>query len=197
MAHESDTHYYWPKPSIQTFSGREFYPLTPKAADIDVDDVAHALGMKCRYTGHCAFFFSVAQHSVLMSRYLEKRGADLVDQRWALLHDASEAYLPDVAGPIKKYLFDFCAIEDRVLMAVAERFGLPWPHSSLVKHADRVMYWREREVLMREADWLQDPPPELVITEDIREDIPIMRWDPDFAVHEFRVRFIELFTVWS
>ncbi len=193
MEHESDTHFYWKSPSIQTYTGCEFFPLAPRAADIDPADVAHALGLKCRYTGHCLYFYSVAQHSVLMSRYLEARGADPVDQRWALMHDASEAYLPDVAGPIKKHLPGFCEVEDKVLMAVAERFDLPWPHSSLVKHADRVMYWREREVLMPDATWIQPPPPGLEITEDMRDDIPIERWDPDLAVHEFRVRFIELF----
>lgn len=191
--HDSDPHYYWKTPSIQTHVGLEFFPLDPKVESIDLRDVAHALSLKCRYTGHCLFFYSVGQHSVLMSRYLGKRGASLLDQKWALMHDASETYLPDVAGPIKRFLPDFCAIEDRVLQAVGARFELPWPKSDLVTHADRLMYWRERRALMRDVPWLDPAPDGLAPTDDIVRDIPIERWSPERAEAEFLDRFSFLF----
>jgi hypothetical protein len=107
---------------IQTYTGRKFWPLDPRAEEIDILDVAMALSKKCRYTGHCLHFYSVAEHSVLMSRH-----AAPADKLWALLHDASEAYLPDVARPVKRDLVGFNAIEERVQRAVAQRFSLPWP----------------------------------------------------------------------
>jgi hypothetical protein len=37
---------------IQTASGLPFWPLNPRAQDLNIDDIAHAISMKCRYTGH-------------------------------------------------------------------------------------------------------------------------------------------------
>lgn len=51
---------------IETFTGRQFFPLEPDFEQVDIRDIAHALSMKCRYTGHVREFYSVAQHSVLM-----------------------------------------------------------------------------------------------------------------------------------
>ena len=52
---------------IQTYSGIEFYPLDPRIEEVKLLDIAHALSNICRFTGHCNEFYSVAQHSVLVS----------------------------------------------------------------------------------------------------------------------------------
>ena len=83
---------------IHTFTGRHFYPLNPNADDVDIEDIAHALANTCRFNGHVSTFYSVAQHCVLASQYCES------DPLWALMHDAAEAYLPDVAAPVKKVI---------------------------------------------------------------------------------------------
>lgn len=70
------------------------------AEEIDIHDIAHALSMKCRYSGHCPKFYSVAEHSVLVSGWLACEGRDLITQLAGLLHDAAEAYLVDLPGPI-------------------------------------------------------------------------------------------------
>jgi hypothetical protein len=82
---------------IQTFTGQAFDPFTPDLATIHYKDIAHALAHQCRFTGHTNEFYSIAQHSVIV--------ATLVPQPLqlaALLHDASEAYLCDIARPIKQ-----------------------------------------------------------------------------------------------
>ena len=79
-------------PFVSTFSGGRFHPLKPRIEEVRIEDIAHALSLKCRYSGQCARFYSVAEHSVLV--------AALVEPRWqpaALLHDAGEAYLADLA----------------------------------------------------------------------------------------------------
>jgi hypothetical protein len=81
---------------IQTFSGERFYPLTPDINTINIIDIAHALSMQCRFSGHTKFHYSVAQHCVYVS-YL----CNIEDAFYGLLHDASEAYLVDVPKPLK------------------------------------------------------------------------------------------------
>ena len=128
---------------IQTYTGRQFWPLDPRADEIDVIDIAHALSMQCRYAGHCLEFYSVAEHSVLVSRSLPPEL-----RLWGLLHDASEAYLIDVPRPIKPYLRGYVEMEDRVMEEVAERYNLDRPHRgyipTLVKMADARILVDER-----------------------------------------------------
>jgi hypothetical protein len=128
---------------IQTFTGRQFWPLAPRAEDVCIEDIAHALAMKCRYTGHCTRFYSVAQHSVLASQIVPSN-----DALWALLHDATEAYLPDVARPVKQEWPEFREWEDRLCAVIAEKFGLSMPMPDSIKHADLIMLRTERRDLM-------------------------------------------------
>lgn len=125
-------------PFITTYTGRRFHPLAPKPEEVCLADIAHALSMKCRYGGHCAQFYSVAEHSILV--------AALVPPEYrveALLHDAAEAYLADLAWPLKRSpeMRSFLEVEDRILTAVFQRFGVhPAAGSFLsqcVKEADR------------------------------------------------------------
>lgn len=121
---------------IETYSGRKFHPLDPRPEDVEIEDIAHSLAMQCRFNGHCRFFYSVAEHSVLVARHVESvagREAAL----WALLHDAAEAYVTDVPRPIKPMLRGYGEIEGRVMAAIAQRFGLPAVMPREVKEADR------------------------------------------------------------
>src|SRR5580692_700756 len=104
---------------IQTATGRQFWPMDPRPDEIFIDDIAHALSMLCRFGGHCLRFYSVAEHSVLLSRVAPQK-----HKLWALLHDASEAYLVDVPRPIKPMLVGYKAAEEKIQRAIAVRFNL-------------------------------------------------------------------------
>jgi len=80
---------------IETYTGKQFYPLDPYPEDIDVRDIAHALSNLCRFTGHCRAFYSVAEHSIYVSTHVPKTMA-----LQALFHDAPEAYIADISGPL-------------------------------------------------------------------------------------------------
>jgi uncharacterized protein len=129
---------------MQTYTGRAFWPLDPRPEEIDPLDIAHALGMLCRYGGHVRRFYSVAEHCVLMSRAVAPEFA-----LWALLHDATEAYLVDVPRPIKHYLPDYVAIEHRLMAVICERFGLDATEPPEVKDADNRILLDERAKLLK------------------------------------------------
>jgi hypothetical protein len=131
---------------MQTVSGRQFWPLDPRPEEVLIGDIAHALAMQCRFAGHCRRFYSVAEHSVLLSRAVAPE-----HKLWALLHDASEAYLVDVPRPVKPYLAGYRSAERRVMIAVCDRFGLPREMPSAVKVADDA-------ILMDEAAQNMSPP---------------------------------------
>lgn len=106
---------------IQIYSGKKFFPLDPNENDLNIEDIAHALSNQCRFAGHVREFYSVAQHSVLVSLDCCPENALA-----GLLHDASEAYLVDLPRPLKQSGgFEFYNEAERNLMAAIERkFGL-------------------------------------------------------------------------
>lgn len=141
---------------IQTYTGQKFDPAAPRAEDIDIVDIAHALSMLCRYGGHCKRFYSVAEHSVHASLHVAPENA-----LWALLHDASEAYLVDVPRPIKPLLVGYRELEAGIMGAVCERFGLPPEEPVDVTRVDRALLFDERVANMEVAPepWSTDVPP--------------------------------------
>lgn len=135
---------------MQTYTGKKFWPLDPDPAEIDILDIAHALSNACRYAGHVMRFYSVAEHSVLVSMHVSDP-----NQKWALLHDASEAYLVDMPRPVKRFLPGYQEAETRLMAAICERFGLPPEMPDEVKDIDNRILVDEREVLMAPStlDW--------------------------------------------
>ncbi len=143
---------------MQTAGNRQFWPLDPRPEEIYIEDIAHSLAHQCRFAGHVNRFYSVADHSVLVSMLCDKK-----DALTGLLHDATEAYLVDVPTPVKRYLDGYKAYEDRLYAAVAERFGLPAVLPASVKHADAVALATEARDLMgpRPAEWRPMPEPHI------------------------------------
>lgn len=138
---------------MQTFTGRQFWPIDPRQDEIDIVDIAAALSKLTRYGGHCLRFYSVAEHCVLMARSVAVHG-DVTRgmARAMLLHDASEAYLIDVPRPVKSSLTGYHEIEDRLMRAISARLVFDWPPPALIKEFDERIIVDEREQVMAVTD---------------------------------------------
>lgn len=167
---------------LQTYTGRQFYPLDPRPDDVDPTDIAHALSLLCRYGGHVDRFYSVAEHCVLMSHTFQDSHLAL----WALLHDATEAYVIDVPRPLKRHLVGYADIEDNVMTSIATRFGLHGATPPVVKEADNRILLDERNTLMSNTrhQWDVDALEPLGVT--------INGWSPREAETQYLIRLYEL-----
>lgn len=163
-----------------TYTGKMIDLENVKAEDICIEDIAHALSLLCRYTGHTRSFYSVAEHSVLLSRAEGMPGTPLA----RLLHDAVEAYLGDVIRPLKHLLPHYQMLEERIHKVIAEKYQVNFDP---VKPGDIIILIREAQVLM---------PPEF-FNDFYVEDLPqfpndIQGWSPEVAECEFFSRAIGL-----
>jgi hypothetical protein len=118
---------------------------------VSIRDIAHALSLLCRFSGHTQMFYSVAEHSLLMSQYFYYDRALAFE---ALLHDASEAYCCDVIRPLKNHLPEYAEIELRNQLTIRNKFGLPLKESRMVKAIDDTIVLYELNALTRcEVDY--------------------------------------------
>lgn len=174
---------------IELYSGKFVDPLDLRREDVAVEDIAHALAMQCRYSGHTLWHYSVAQHSVLCSKAIEG-GSELKFE--ALMHDASEAYLQDMARPLKKDPYvgqAYRGAEKRVQRVLADVFDLAWPEPPEVKVIDTRILHDERTALLpraRVGRWS----PEIEAMDGLG--VRIERWTPVRAEREFLLRYERL-----
>ena len=171
---------------IQTYTGRAFHFADFTTEDLCIEDIAHALSMECRYGGHCAWHYSVAQHSVHVHDALVDLGLDDLTLRQGLLHDSPEAYIKDIPRPLKETLgHGYKALDQAIWHAICRRYNMPTVMAPIVKEVDLRLALDEKEYLLSSPDkeWtgisVQFQPLRTVIPE----------WSPSRAKSEFLNRF--------
>jgi uncharacterized protein len=102
-----------------TRSGVTFAPATLRPDQILITDIFHSQAMQCRYLGHSSHFYSVAQHSWLLSLIVPPHL-----QRVALLHDAAEAYIGDIVTPLKDDMPEFIAWDVKLTAMILTRYDV-------------------------------------------------------------------------
>lgn len=171
---------YW----MQTNSGIAF-EFPPTLDMIELQDIAHALAHQCRFGGHTKSFYSVAQHSVLVSHVCAPEAAFQ-----GLMHDAAEAYVADMIRPLKVMpeMRPYRKMEDAVWRKIAEKFNVPVEFHPSIKLADDIVLLTEKRDLLAPS-----PRPWTLVnskasTADLLPD-PIIPWDPEKSKANFLARY--------
>lgn len=168
---------------IQTYTGKKFYPLDPREEDICIEDIAHALSMQCRYSGHILKFYSVAEHSVYVS-YL----CNFEDNLHGLLHDASEAYLVDIPRPLKRSgkFEEYKIAEKKLQKMIYKKFLGNEDEPESIHKADMIMLATEATQLFKNLhpEWKQPAKPSPFLVKCL---------NPQKAEQLFLNRFYELY----
>jgi|SRR5579871_604334 len=173
-------------PYIVTYTGKKFFPMSIRAGDICIEDIAHALSNQCRFAGHTEWFYSVAQHSILVSMVLSGMLKKPELALKGLLHDASEAYLVDVPRPIKR-MADFTvyrSIEKALTGVIYSKYGIGNTSQEDIEEADNLLLATEARDLMSNPQWANEMP-------KLRIKIP--RWTPEHAEKMYLKKFKELY----
>ena len=169
---------------IETYTGIKFDFLNPKVEQIDIEDIAHSLAVQVRFTGHCKEFYSIAEHSINVMDIVPPE-----HKLWALLHDAGEAYLTDVASPIKKYLTNYKQMEKKIMDVICDKFGLDHDMPPIVHEHDMQLLSVESHHLMTSQglDW--------EVNKNIIKTIPNFKlecYNPNMAKEFFLEEFYKL-----
>lgn len=170
---------------IQTYMGVQFFPQDPRIEDVRLLDIAHALSHLCRFTGHVETFYSVAEHSVRVSLAVPEEHA-----KWALLHDASEAYLADMSRPVKNFSSlgsEYRRLEADLMRVICDRFDLAHDMPLAVREADDVLLMTEKRDLLgghvHLPKWRETSQP--LVSK-------ILLWSCGYAKHQFLARAFAL-----
>jgi uncharacterized protein len=175
--------------TIAVHSGFRFNVIDPRPEEVFIMDIAHALSNITRFTGHCTEFYSVAQHCYLVSCMVSPEKA-----LTGLLHDATEAYLMDLANPIKKLpsMYAYTEIEDKLYKAIQQKFNL--------LDLDDEIHWADKAVMVTEMrdimpklggadDWFRDTCSYYAVEP---QPFLITPWAPKEAKEMFIMRYEEL-----
>lgn len=168
---------------ISTFTNKKFYLFKPTIDMIDILDIAHGLSMICRFGGHTKQFYSVAQHSIIVS--------EICDNQYALeglMHDATEAFLGDMVRPLKQKMPEYVKVEDNLHDIINEKFNLNHSVECKVniKEADNMALITEKRDLKDHELWDY-------LVEVKPMNAKIKPWGPAKAEKEFLKRFEKLY----
>lgn len=119
---------------MRTITKKKINLLNPQPDEIDIVDIATGLSRIVRFSGQRPHCVTVAQHCIFGSWKVQEEHALAF-----LLHDASEAYLGDIHGPLKPFLPDYCAIEERLQRVICEKYGVVFPFAEAVHKMDELL----------------------------------------------------------
>ena len=202
---------------ILTYTNKKFKILDPQPEDIDIVDIAHSLANQSRFTGHTIRRVSIAEHCLLVREIVNRIWVDYLglvntlqryqDELWGLMHDAAEAYLVDLAKPVKMIMPEYCRIEDKIMGAICGKFEINPSMPKIVKDADKIALVIEAKLFMgkgmKDCQYLQEYLRDIrennvfsAIYKDYTRDYPFFEKDHYQASH-FEEKFLLAFNFLS
>ena len=182
---------------IRVIGDHYFHLHSDDPNQVSLEAIAGATSRLCRFTGHLidgVEIYSVAEHAVLVSHILENMGAPPEVIFQGLMHDASEAYLADIAAPFKGELGAYHAVESKVMDRIKEHFLLPKKFDYRVKLADwYALFIEARQIVLQNEQ-------ELGTWQGYEEhgerskhfQTPVQCWLPSMAKVQFLMRFAQV-----
>jgi 5'-deoxynucleotidase YfbR-like HD superfamily hydrolase len=177
---------------IRTVSKRKLYWDHVDKHDYSIEDIAHALAARVRWTGHVSRvngrFWSIGQHSVLVHDLIAKMPTATVSKRkQGLLHDGAEAYMPDFPSPLKWWMRargndELFKLENRVDAAICKHFDIQYPFDPEVKEADLIALATENRDFMPDGSEERNFMPEPMVKK-------LIPWGVERAQREFLKRW--------
>lgn len=177
---------------IRTVSGRKLYWDHVEKHDYSIDDIAHALAARVRWTGHVkrvkGKFQSIGQHCCLVHDVIAKMPTATVSKRkQGLIHDGAEAYMPDFASPLKWWMRargndEIFKLENRVDAALCKHFDIQYPWDPEIKEADLILLATENRDFMPDGNTERNFMPEPMTKK-------ITLWGTDRTQREFLKRW--------
>lgn len=174
---------------IFSYKGRKLSLLDYSVDDVDIEEIAHALSLTCRFGGHCSKFYSVAEHSVIVSHILEEQGYSPRVQLAGLLHDAAEYILTDVPKPFKHLIEDYHKYESKIMCVIDSKFNIRTDFKA-IKLIDQDMVVSEAvHLFLKPPAWIKDHPGILIPEFRTKH---LACHDPEAAEFAFMERYREL-----
>lgn len=136
--------------TLMDSKGRFIQPFNPECKDLDLEVVALALSRIMRFFGQTRL--SVAQHSVNMARVFIHLGEHEYAKQ-ALLHEVAEAFMGDLASPLKKAFPMFKEIEESLIKKTFSCYGLSYPMAEQVHALDKAIMINEAIEHMPNGDF--------------------------------------------
>jgi 5'-deoxynucleotidase YfbR-like HD superfamily hydrolase len=182
---------------IRVCSGGYFHLNGDDVNEVRLEAIASATSRLCRFTGHLIpgiEIYSVAEHSVLVSYILEKMGAPANVVFQGLMHDASEAYLADIAAPFKGAIGNYYDVEEMVMSRIRDRYLLPDEFDYRVKLADwYALFIEARQIVCPDEEELKTWQGYETHGEKSKEfEFGIQCWLPTEAKRQFLIRFAQI-----
>lgn len=183
---------------IRIHRGRYFHMHRDDPNEVDIMAIASATSRLCRFTGHLKDgieIYSVAEHSIYVSHILEMMGCPPSVCFQGLMHDASEAYLADIAAPFKGEVGNYYATEEKIMSRIKERFLLPETFDPRVGLADWYALFNEaRQILFAidEGELATWQGYERHGVDSEKFHLGVNCWLPSMARIQFLARFAEL-----
>lgn len=151
---------------MHTVTGHGFPLMEPMPEDINIDTIALALSRIPRFGGHTkpGKEWSVAAHSLLVTAFLQMDAAPPATQLVGLLHDAHEAYIGDLVGPVYRAMalnFEtstFDQMKNRIDAAIAHFVGLHTMEFETYGKAKDAVAKADLEALAYERQWFLNEP---------------------------------------